>query len=61
VERKIAWGRLPFLPCSDFHPTYFAGAQGGGTFSRVAMLGCDSFCMNDCLGMEDPHGKDVSK
>ena len=23
------------------------------------MLGGDSFCMDDCLGMEDPLGKDV--
>ena len=37
------------------------GAQGGGTFSGVAMLGGDSFCVDDFLGMEDPHGNVVSQ
>ena len=53
------WGRLFFLPWSNFQLTYIAGAQGGGAFLGVAMLGGDSFCMDDCLGMEDPFGEDV--
>ena len=51
------WGRLSCLPCTNFQPIYLVGAQGGGKFSGVAMVGGDSFCMDDWLGMEDPLGK----
>ena len=50
------WGRLICLPCSEIQPTYFAGAQGGGGFSGVAMLGGNSFCMDDSLRMGDSYG-----
>ena len=50
MERRIEWGRLSCLPCAEFQPTYFEGAQGGGTFSGVSMLGGNSFCVDDCLG-----------
>ena len=55
------WARLFGLPCSYFQPTYFVGAKGGGIFLGVAMLGGDSFCMDDSLGMEDPQGNDDSQ
>ena len=42
-------------------PTYSTGATGGGNFLGVAMLGGNSFCMHDRLGMEDTNGNDGSQ